>query len=71
MSAADPLVKGVHWGYKQGCAFATAKCVDNDTPVSKVFCSDPNSISCSLDRKAVVSCVTCQVLWVSGEDEMI
>lgn len=56
MSAADPVVKGVHWGYKQGCNFATGKCLDNDTPVSKVFCSDPNAISCSLDRKSVKSC---------------
>lgn len=56
MSAADPLVKGVHWGYKQGCNFATAKCVDNDVPVSKVFCSADNQVSCSLDRKAVVTC---------------
>ena len=60
MSAADPLVKGVHWGYKQGCNFATAKCVDNDVPVSKVFCSADNQVSCSLDRKAVVTCDACR-----------
>ncbi len=62
MSAADPVVKGVHWGYKQGCNFATGKCVDNDTPVSKVFCSDANAISCSLDRKSVKSCDTCKTI---------
>eukprot|EP00435_Cladocopium_sp_Y103_P040872 s818_g11.t1 len=60
MSAADPLVKGVHWGYKQGCNFATAKCVDNDVPISKVFCSAENQVSCSLDRKAVVTCDACR-----------
>lgn len=62
MSAADPVVKGVHWGYKQGCNFATGKCLDDDTPVSKVFCSDPNAISCSLDRKSVKSCDTCKTI---------
>lgn len=57
MSAADPVVKGVHWGYQQGCSFATAKCVDNDVPVnSRLFCTDSTSITCSLDRKSVQNC---------------
>lgn len=59
MSAADPVVKGVHWGYQQGCSFATAKCVDNDVPVnSRLFCTDSTSITCSLDRKSVQNCET-------------
>ena len=37
LSAADPLIPGVHWGYKQGCNFATAKCVDGGTPVSSLL----------------------------------
>ena len=37
LSAADPLIPGVHWGYKQGCNFATAKCVDGGTPVSNLL----------------------------------
>ncbi|CAJ1366710.1 unnamed protein product [Effrenium voratum] len=56
MSAADPLVKGVHWGYQQGCGFATSKCMDQNVPAAEVFCSDVNSRTCSLDREAVVGC---------------
>lgn len=56
LSAADPLIPGVHWGYKQGCNFATAKCVDGGTPVSPHFCSSSADVSCSLDRKSVLGC---------------
>ena len=68
MSAADPLVKGVHWGYQQGCSFASDKCVDNDVPVnSRFFCTDSTETACSLDRQSVVSCETwfciSMILW--------
>mmetsp|Transcript_6307 Transcript_6307/g.14373 ORF Transcript_6307/g.14373 Transcript_6307/m.14373 type:complete len:815 (+) Transcript_6307:34-2478(+) len=56
LSAADPLVRGVHWGYKQGCNFAMAKCVDAGTPVSHLFCSSSADVSCSLDRRSVLGC---------------
>jgi len=52
MSRADYLVKGVHWGYGQGCAFATKKCISDDgKPVwDRAFCTDEHHTACALDR---------------------
>jgi len=56
-SMADPLVKGVHWGYGLGCSFATEKCVtDGQTEFPRFWCQKKDAMKCSLSRKQQVQC---------------
>mmetsp|Transcript_46643 Transcript_46643/g.148944 ORF Transcript_46643/g.148944 Transcript_46643/m.148944 type:complete len:747 (+) Transcript_46643:85-2325(+) len=56
---ADPLVKGVHWGYKLGCRFATEKCVaDGKTEFPRFWCQKEGSSKCGLTRLSEVQCTT-------------
>lgn len=58
---ADPLTKGVHWGYQQGCNFATQLCVSGNTPIwDRAFCTPSSPDSCSLDRRSVMRCDAAQ-----------
>lgn len=57
LSKADTLTKNVHWGYKQGCDFATKRCVSDGISVSKRhFCTKEGQKVCSLDRTQVLMC---------------
>lgn len=61
-SMADSLVKGVHWGYQQGCAFASQRCIeDGQTSHGRFWCTSKNSRSCSLDRLGEVQCSTAPI----------
>jgi len=54
---ADIIVKGVHWGYKQGCAFASEKCVnDGHTQFPRFWCTGRLATKCSLFRREELSC---------------
>lgn len=54
---ADPLVKGVHWGFKQGCDFATKPCVQGGKSTSPRFwCTSSQQRTCSSDRVGEVQC---------------
>lgn len=56
-SKADVLTRGVHWGYQQGCAFATEHCISNGVAVwDRAFCTHPHETTCSLDRTQAVRC---------------
>jgi len=56
-SMSDPLVKGVHWGYKQGCDFATKPCVQGGkTDYPRFWCTTSGARACSLDRLGEVQC---------------
>jgi len=58
-SMADPLVKGLHWGFEMGCAFATEKCVsEGKTDFPQFWCAEEGARRCSLDRKSEVMCTT-------------
>lgn len=54
---ADKLAKGVHWAYKQGCNFATKRCIENgSTEHPRFWCTKPEDRACSLDRGGEVQC---------------
>lgn len=54
---ADRLVKGLHWGYKQGCDFVRKKCVEGGKPTHAYWCTaNDQDYGCSLDRTRVMSC---------------
>jgi len=54
---ADPLVKGVHWGYQLGCDFALSKCVsDGYTRYPHYWCMQQGAKKCSLNRLSEVMC---------------
>jgi leishmanolysin-like peptidase len=57
-SQADVLTKGVHWGYQQGCGFATEKCIsDEGDPLwDRAYCTKPSDTACSLDRTRAMGC---------------
>jgi len=57
-SNADTLIEDMHWGYHQGCSFATEKCVENGvTDFGKFWCTEAGEYSCSLDHTAIVACM--------------
>ena len=53
-TAAVPLT----WGYKRGCEFIQDYCIDSTTKKANFeeFCSTPNQLSCSLDRRYKATC---------------
>jgi leishmanolysin-like peptidase len=54
---ADYMIKGVNWGYLQGCAFAQQRCVnDGTTAFPRHWCTSPDARACSLDRKSEALC---------------
>jgi len=56
-SKADALTKGVHWGYQQGCSFATEKCISDGAPLwDRAYCTSAEETSCSLDRTRAMGC---------------
>eukprot|EP00448_Togula_jolla_P035872 CAMPEP_0170630816 /NCGR_PEP_ID=MMETSP0224-20130122/34240_1 /TAXON_ID=285029 /ORGANISM="Togula jolla, Strain CCCM 725" /LENGTH=770 /DNA_ID=CAMNT_0010958975 /DNA_START=1 /DNA_END=2313 /DNA_ORIENTATION=+ len=57
MEMADPLTKGVHWGYQLGCGFATSACISDGLSLwDRGFCVSQESLACSLDRTHVRKC---------------
>jgi hypothetical protein len=63
-SKATPLIRGAHWGYKEGCDFVQQKCInENGNAVQslseKFFCNGQNSHSvCSANALHKVACDT-------------
>lgn len=56
-SNADTLIEDMHWGYHQGCSFATEKCVENGvTDFGKFWCTEAGAYSCSVDHTEIVAC---------------
>ena len=62
-SMTSSLVKGATWGYKQGCAFAREKCVNDETGevqrppfFTNAFCAI-SDYQCSPDRRGDASCI--------------
>jgi hypothetical protein len=56
-SLADTLVKNVHWGYQQGCSFATESCITGgSTAFPRFWCLSAESEICGLDRTGVRRC---------------
>lgn len=56
-SMADTLVKGLNWGYGQGCDFALNKCVSGgSTSFPRHWCTAENTDICSIDRVGTQSC---------------
>jgi len=61
---ADTLVKGVHWGYKQGCSFASDSCLSSGaTSFPRNWCTS-GSNSCCYDRSGECACGT--TTWTSA-----
>lgn len=54
-SSADVLRKGLDWGYKQGCSFATSKCINPSTGMGigspPHFYSSSPPLVCRIDRR--------------------
>ena len=61
-SKATKLQKGVNWGYKQGCDFATQKCISSNCAPQGLpshFCTadaDNNPQMCNNDRWGLCTC---------------
>ena len=70
---ADPLVRGVHWGFRQGCAFSLERCVQNGaTSFPRHWCvatsssDSPRNLACNAARTAEVR-VSTEVTFGRGD----